>query len=585
MNSLFYNWTSTFRRNSLVLVLTILLATLGINTIIATERIYSNFAARETAISITALEKFAEDGIINRELGFYQQYLPAKKFQELQEILHTPVKTSPVLLSQFLYTPEGEFILQRLAQAIQPQSGIETLRRALIAAAGEPEGLTLLTLLRQYPHSSIHLNLRRSFSLAQELETVISETQRAIAAVEKQSYLEAAKINQPVNDLQVSDLQQPGKFYLQKYTLNFFDDTRHRPLLTDVYIPHVHSPAPVIVISHGLGTDSSNFKYLAQHLASHGLAVVVPNHPGSTSLHHQTNAIIEPDEFHNQPLDIKYVLNQLEKINQSDLRFRNRLNLDQVGVFGQSLGGYTALALAGAEINFAELEKDCQPETLNKSWNMSLLFQCSALSLQHDSSLKYNLQDDRIKAAIAVNPITSAIFGQAGLSKIQTPIMIVSSSEDTVAPALYEQIQPFSWLTNVPKYLVTLLGGTHFSIIGDGNPASQQVSLPTDLVGDAAQAREYMNILSLPFFQTYVAAQPEYLAYLNAGYIKSISHQSLGLNLIQNFSQTQIAQVISSEKLHESTSNPITEFGFWMLDVGIAMLRETIVIFSTFLLG
>jgi predicted dienelactone hydrolase len=585
MNSLFYNWTSTFRRNSLVLVLTILLAILGINTIIATERIYSNFAATETAISITSLEKFAEDGIINRELAFYQQYLPVKKFQELQEILHTPVKTSPVLLSQFLYTPEGEFILQRLAQAIQPQTGIETLRTALIAAAGEPEGLTLLTLLRQYPHSSIHINLRRSFSLAQELENVINETQRAIAAVEKQSYWEAATINQPVNDLQISDLGHQGKFYLQKYTFKFFDDTRQRPLRTDVYIPRVQKPAPVVVISHGLGTDSSNFEYLAQHLASHGLAVVVPNHPGSTSLHYQTNAIIEPHEFQNQPLDVKYVLNQLEKINQSDLRLRNRLNLQQVGVFGQSLGGYTALALVGAEINFAQLEKDCQAETLNKSWNMSLLFQCSALSLKHDSSQEYNLQDDRVKAAIAVNPITSAIFGEAGLNHIKTPIMIVSSSEDTVAPALYEQIQPFSWLSNAPKYLVTLLGGTHFSIIGDGNPASQQVSLPLDLVGDAAQAREYMNILSLPFFQTYVAAKPEYLGYLNAGYIKSISHKSLGLNLVQNFSQTELAQVISSQKVHETTSNPITDFGFWMLDVSIAMLRETIVIFSTFLVG
>ena len=577
MNSLFDNWTSTFRRNSLVLVLTILLATLGINTIIAAEGIYRNFAATATEISITDLEKFAEDGIINHELGFYQKYLPLKKFHELQELLHTPVKTTPLLLSQFLYTPAGEFILQRLATAIQPPSGITALRQALIAAAGEPEGLTLLTLLREYSHSNIHINLRRSFSLAQELETIINETQRAIAEVEKQSYLEAAKINQPVNDLRISDLRHPGNFDLQKYTFNFFDDTRHRSLLTDVYIPHVYKPAPVIVISHGLGTDSSNFQYLAQHLASHGLAVVVPNHPGSISWHHQTNTIIEPDEFHNQPLDVKYVLNQLEKINQSDLRLKNRLNLEQVGVFGQSLGGYTALALAGAEINFAELEKDCQPETLNKSWNVSLLFQCSALSLKHDFHQEYNLQDDRIKAAIAVNPITSAIFGEAGLKHIKTPIIIVSSSEDTVAPALYEQIQPFSWLDNVPKYLVTLLGGTHFSIIGDGNPASQQISLPTDLVGNADQAREYMNILSLPFFQTYVAAKPEYLPYLNAGYIKSISHKSLGLNLVQNFSQTELAQV--------TTSNPITDFGFWMLDVSIAMLRETIVIFSTFLLG
>lgn len=580
MNSLFDNWTSTLKRNSLVLVLGILLVTLGINTsIIAAERIYVTLSASKTSISVTALEKYAEDGVINHELAFYQQYLPAKQFQKLQGILLTPVKVSPVLLSQFLYTPQGEFILHRLAQVIQPQTqqpqGISTLRSALISAAGEPGGLTLLNLLRKYPYSDIHINLRRSFSLARELENIINETESAIAAVTKQSYLEATTIPQPLNFLELTDVRHQGKFHLQKHTLKFFDSTRHRLLLTDVYIPHVQTPAPVIVISHGLGTDSSNFEYLATHLASHGLAVVVPNHPGSTSLHYQSSTVIEPGEFHDQPLDVKYVLNQLEQINHSDSRFQSRLNLQQVGVFGQSLGGYTALALAGAEINFPQLEQDCTPEALNKSWNMSLLFQCSALALQQDSK-KYNLQDERVKAAIAVNPITSSIFGEAGFSQIKTPVMIVSSSADSVAPALYEQIQPFSWLQNAPKYLVMLLGGTHFSTIGDGNPTSQQVSLTTDVTGDASQARDYINLLSLPFFQTHVAGKSEYLPYLNAAYTNSISRESLGLKLVQTFSQTQLTQAIGDDTLTPISTNPITDFGFWILDISLAMLRETI---------
>ncbi|MEA5583091.1 alpha/beta hydrolase [Nodularia harveyana UHCC-0300] len=578
MNSLFDNWTSTLKRNSLVLVLAILLVTLGINTSIMTaKRIYATLSA--TSISVTALEKYAEDGVINQELALYQQYLPPKQFEKLQGILLTPVKVSPLLLSQFLYTPQGEFLLHRLAQVIQPQShqsqeGINSLRSALIAAADEPGGLTLLNLLRKYPYSNIHINLRRSFSLARELENVINQTESAITAVTKQSYLEAATIPKPVNFLELADLRHPGKFQLQKHRLKFLDSTRHRLLLTDVYIPYVQTPAPVIVISHGLGTDSSNFEYLATHLASHGLAVVVPNHPGSTSLHHPSNAVIEPDEFQDQPLDVKYILNQLEQINDSDSRFQGRLNLQQVGVFGQSLGGYTALALAGAEINFPQLENDCTPEALNQSWNMSLLFQCSALALKQDSHQEYNLQDDRVKAAIAVNPITSSIFGQAGFSHIKTPVMIVSSSGDSVAPALYEQIQPFSWLQNAPKYLVMLLGGTHFSTIGEGNPASQQVSLPTDITGDASQARDYINLLSLPFFQTYVAAKSQYLPYLDAAYTNSISRESLGLKLVQTFSQTQLAQAISGDSFKSKPANPITDFGFWILDVVIAILRQ-----------
>ncbi|KZL51720.1 hypothetical protein A2T98_00760 [Nodularia spumigena CENA596] len=583
MNSLFDNWTSTLRRNSLLLVLAILLVILGINSsIIAAERIYATFSAIERSISVTDLEKYAEDGIINKELAFYQQYLPTKQFQELQGVLLTPVKVSPDVASQFLYTPEGEFLLHRLAQVIQPESrqaqgGFHALRSALISATAEPGGLTLLNLLRKYPYSSIHIDLRRSFAIVRELEKVINQTQRAIAAVTKQSNIEAATIAKPLNLLQLADLRNPGQFHSQKHTVRFFDSKRDRLLLTDVYIPHVQTPAPVIVISHGLGTDSSNFEYLATHLASHGLAVVVPNHPGSsakqlqTSLHKQTSQVIEPDEFIDQPLDIKYVLNQLEKINQSDSRFQNRLNLQQVGIFGQSLGGYTALALAGAKINFQQLAQNCTPEVLQKSWNMSLLFQCSALELSHNPNQDYNLQDHRIKAAIAVNPITSSIFGKAGLNQIKIPIMIVSSSADTVAPALYEQIQPFSWLTNSQKYLVMLLGGTHFSTIGDGNPGSQQVSLTTDLVGDASQAREYMNILSLPFFQTYLSGNSQYIPYLNAAYTNTISRKSLGLSLVQSLNQTELAQALTPDSFKQKFPNPIVNFGFWMLNIGIAI--------------
>ena len=160
------------------------------------------------------------------------------------------------------------------------------------------------------------------------------------------------------------------------------------------------------------------------------------------------------------------------------------------------------------------------------------------------STMDYNLRDERVKAAIAVNPVTSSIFGKAGLSQIKTPVMIVSSSDDAVAPALSEQILPFSWLANSQKYLVILVGGTHFSTIGNGNPANQQVALPADMIGDASQARRYMNVLSLPFFQTYVVGRSQYIPYLNAAYAQSISSKSLGLSLVNSLSTTELAQLL-----------------------------------------
>ncbi|MBD2387125.1 alpha/beta hydrolase [Cylindrospermum sp. FACHB-282] len=593
MNSLFGNWASTLRKSLLSLALAILLPIFGFsNSVMAAERIYASYSPLKLTLSVSILENYAKTGAINDELRKYQQYLQAPQLQELRQVLLQPVKVSPAVVSQFLYTAQGEFLLRRLAKLIktpsrQAESKLQTLRSALILATAEPGGLTLLNLLRKYPTNSIHIDLVHSLGIAGELEKLISETSRAIALVTKQSNIEAATI--PAANLSsLPDLQTEGQFKLQKYPLRFFDLTRNRLLLTDVYVPNVHSPAPVIVISHGLGLDSSNFRYLATHLASHGFAVVVPNHPGSDAkqlqslLNGSAGEVAAPDEFKDRPRDVKYILDQLEKSNQADSRFQGRLNLQQVGVFGQSFGGYTALALAGAKINFEQLREDCQPDSLQDTWNMSLLLQCRALELSVDQSGKeYDLGDERVKAAIAVNPMTSSIFGKLGLSQIKTPVLLVGSSEDTVAPALSEQILPFSWFANAHKYLLILIGATHFSTIGNSNPGSEQVALPAEMVGDASLARRYMKVLSLPFFQTYVAGKSQYTSYLNAAYAKSISSKSLGLSLVQSLSTKELAAVMGDNINGTNTVKPkspdtIVRFGFWILDIGLSLLQGTI---------
>lgn len=559
MNSLFGNWTSTLRKNFLWLVLSTLLPTLGMsNSAQAAERIYASYSALERSISINALEDYAKKNVIDDDLAVYQQYVQPQQLQQLRRALVTPIKVNSVAVSQFLYTPQGKFLLERLGEVIKTESreakpSFHALRSALILASAEPEGLTLLNLLRKYPSRSIHIDLARSLGIAGELEKLVSETNRAIAAVSQKSNTEAANIQPSLNLSQLPDLRRKGKFAVKdKQTLKIFDLARNRLLLTDVYLPNVSTPAPVIVISHGVGSDSGNFEYLANHLASYGFAVIVPNHPGSDAkqlrslLDGRASEAAKPQEFVDRPLDVKHVLDELEMRNKSDSRFKGRLNLQQVGVIGQSFGGYTALALAGAKINFQQLGKDCTKQALKDTWNLSLLLQCQALQLPNNQD--YKLRDERVKAAIALNPITSSIFGEAGLKEIQTPVMIVGSSDDTIAPALYEQILPFSWIANTQKYLVMLEGGTHFSTIGESKNTSEQIPLPSEIVGgNPAQARQYLLRMSLPFFETYVTGTSKYIPYLNAAYVKTISSQPVGLSLVQSLTKTELARSLNGE--------------------------------------
>ncbi len=531
------------------------LPTFGLSdSALTAQRIYASYSALERSISVTALEDFAKTGKVDEDLAVYTQYLKPEQLQELRRVLVSPIKVDPVAVSQFLYTPQGKFLLRRLGEVIQtksrePEPGFHALRSALILAAQEPEGLTLLNLMRKYPNSSIHIDLSRTLRIAAELGKMVDETNRAVAAVSLKSATEAANISPSLNISKLPDIRRQGRFVAKKQTRKFFDSVRNRFLLTDIYIPNARTQVPLIVISHGLGTDSSNFEYLASHLASYGFAVVVPNHPGSDTkqlrslLSGSASEIAQPSEFYNRPLDIKYILAQLE----ANSGYKSKINFQQIGVFGQSFGGYTALVLGGAKINFEQLNKDCNQNALKQTWNMSLLLQCRAIQLL---SVNYgkdynNLQDKRVKAVIAVNPVTSSIFGEAGLSKIKVPVMIVGGSDDTIAPALYEQIIPFSWINNSQKYLAVISGASHFSIIGEGKGSAQQVALPSELIGNnPSQARRYMSILSLPFFQTYVGGMSKYSPYLNAAYARSISNQNMGLSFVQSITRTELARTL-----------------------------------------
>jgi predicted dienelactone hydrolase len=518
------------------------------------ERIYVTYGPLEFSLPVESLELYAKQGKIDRELAAYANYLDSKQLEQLRQVLVSRVDITPLAIAQFLYSAQGETILQRMSQIITTragQPGFYAIRAALIKAAAAPEGLTLLNVLREFPTYGIRIDTARGFRVVNQLSNLIRQTQMAIAAVERQANAEASEqIAQASGSPVVSpllktsmfarmpDLRQPGpvKYSTQSLTLN--DIRRNRTFLVDLYLPAqaTGKPAPIIVISHGLGSDRQTFAYLASHLASYGFAVAVPEHPGSNAEQIQqlinglASEVTPPSELIDRPLDIKFLLDELGSL------YGGQLNLQQVGVLGQSFGGYTALALAGAKLNFEQLRKDCDPS--NDSLNLSLLLQCRALVLP---PIDYQLSDERVKAAIAINPVNSTIFGQSQLSQIKVPLMLIAASDDTVAPALAEQIQPFIWLNTPSKYLVLLQDGTHFSTLAQ---SSGGVPVPPEAIGPSPElAQNYMKALSLAFFETYIANRAEYEVYLRASYAQFISQYPLPLSLVQSLTQEQLKQM------------------------------------------
>jgi predicted dienelactone hydrolase len=523
------------------------------------ERIYVTYGPVEVSVPIESLALFAKEGQIDSNLDGFTQYANESQLAEIRRALQAKAEISQVTIAQFLYTPQGEVLLKRLGRLIQTkarQPGFYAIRAALILAASDPEGLTIVNVLRKFPTYGIRIDIARGLGIANELTSLINRSNQTIAGIAELSEAQAA-LEPTIPPAVMQQPQLPGRYTWKKSSVTLTSPNRDRTFNMDIYLPQRSpQPAPVVVISHGLGSDRIAFQYLAKHLASYGFAVAVPEHPGSNAEQIQnlvtgrTNELAEPAEFINRPLDIKDLLDYLTKLSTTDPAYQGQLDLQRVGVIGQSFGGYTALALAGAGINFAQLENDCQLE--NETWNLSLLLQCRARSLERD---QFNFGDPRIKAVIAINPIVSSILGETNLSQIKIPVMLIAGSADTVAPALLEQIQPFTWLTSPNKYLVVMNNGTHFSTIEE---SPQSLFLPpAEAIGpEPALARRYVSGLSLAFMESYLNNKSNFRPYLQPSYALSISEDTLGLRILRSLTPQQLQQFSSGLPPRSPASPP-----------------------------
>ena len=505
--------------------------------VMAADKILVNYGLLQFPLSIETLRIYAEEGEITEELASYADLLTPQQLETLRTGLLVKPDIEPLSISQFFYSYQGEKLLERVGQIVRTQAGqpgFYAIRSALILAAASEEGLTPLNFLETFPTAGIQVDSGQGFQFIEELSGIIQTTEKAIAAIEEEALAEAAQEVQNFPE----GINGNGDFAYNQITLSLKDKSRDRNFPVDLYLPKRHlndRPFSLIVISHGLGSDRSTFAYLARYLASYGFAVAVPEHPGSNAEQIQNllegfaNDVTPADEFIDRPLDITYLLDRLEA------QYGSIINTEDVGILGQSFGGYTALALAGAELNFSALNTAC--DNLDKSFNVSLFLQCLALELPQEET-PVDLSDPRITSAVAINPLTSAIFGEVGISKIEIPVMLVSGSADPVTPALPEQIKPFTWLDVPEKYLVLMKGGTHFSVL---NESSGSVPVPAAAIGpDPQVGQNYLKQLALLFFSDRYYAQNPQFGSLSASYAASISQPMMPLSLIESLDGDKI---------------------------------------------
>ena len=545
--------SSLFRSATIALSLSGLSSLLIVANAKAAEQIQLRYGLVGITITRQELETFAETGDSSGGLETILSRLDADLQTQLQMALTANYDLDPVLANRFSYTRSGEQLLTEVGELIQTDSGLngfKGLRAALTLAAAEPEGITILKFLEAFP-SDIQIDIAQALRLGGRFRTLLSETQQRVAQLSEETAA-VARTEPSVDFSTLPDPREQGNRLVLTETLTLYDAARDRTIPVDFYTPSFSSAddkrsLPIIVVSNGLGARRDRFTELAYHLASHGFAVALPDHPGSdrerlSDFYDGLEAEnFEPAEYIDRPLDVSFILDELTRLN--DEQFGSRLDPDRAGVFGYSFGSTTALALAGAEIDLAHLEQSCK--TRSSLFNISLLYQCRALELPEGAIANATLKDDRIKAIYTFVPFGRSLYGPDGMAQVEGPVLWEATDKDILTPFIVEQLPAFNWLSDsddgADRYLAVATGLPHARITLE--VLDRLTGQKNDWEGVRAIAENYHQMLNTAFFQVHLANNEAYRPYLQASGTQHLSQARYPLT----WSESSRSEAVSSE--------------------------------------
>ncbi len=485
---------------SIIALLTAFISFSGTTTCVqAAQTVVVRRGSSTESIKLADLKTLAETGTASPNLQAYARTLSPQQRSQILSALKANFNIDAVSVRNFLDTPTGNTLVSELASTTSRRDRLGELfvKSALVLGARAPEGLSAISFIEAYPSPRLEIDLNRAFQVAGNFNGAFWQSQAFMAAISPQLALKRPQIDIPFDPTQLGSAQ------VQVLSLNLNDEERRREIPVDVYWSTAASPdKPLIVFTHGLGSVRTELRYLAEHLASHGYIVAALEHPGSNETHVR-NALkgkaplLEAEEFLHRPKDVSFVLDQLKTLNQTSGTLQGKLAPERVMVVGYSVGGSTALSLAGAELQLTQLKQRCPGKVL--AFSLGENAQCFAKALPED---RYQLRDPRIKAAIAFSPTTSLLFGETGITKVAVPTLITAASADKTTPVLTEQVIAFDKMPS-PKWLVGFVGGTHLSVKDPSTTMDQAGQLDTlytggEIVGEqAVEVRNYVKAIAL----------------------------------------------------------------------------------------
>lgn len=187
---------------------------------------------------------------------------------------------------------------------------------------------------------------------------------------------------------------------------------------------------PLVLLSHGSGSRVEGMAWIATKLAEAGFIVAGPNHPGTTS---GDSTPAATPRIWERTQDLSTIITALT----NDTGWQPSIDQDRIGVLGFSLGGSTAMELAGARadldayIRYCEdyaMMMDCRWFQGGRGFVNDEPVTVEKLDLRTIDKARFEQsnRDARIVSAVVVDPGLAAAFKPESLRGIDIPLTIIN---------------------------------------------------------------------------------------------------------------------------------------------------------------
>jgi len=239
---------------------------------------------------------------------------------------------------------------------------------------------------------------------------------------------------------------------------------------------------PLLVLSHGYRGNWSNQIWLASALAQRGYVVAAINHPGSTTHDRSPQAAAQ---LWQRPVDVSRAI---DGVTTQPEKF-GLVASDRIAVVGHSLGGWTALEIAGARFDPDRFAHDCKAHPQLASCAVYGKMNPASTS-ESQAALAADWRDKRVTAVVTLDLGLSRGMTDESLAAMPVPTLVIAAgvpSRDL--PAELESANLAKRLPAASSRYVEISDASHFTFLSVCKPGAEAM-LEEDVPGDGIICRD-----------------------------------------------------------------------------------------------